>query len=77
MRAEVPEAQVILEQLSEYDRILAGFKVHSATDVPMKGGQGAVSAPAAVPNPGEMTSMLSVTGLMKDKGARAPGCHAL
>ncbi len=55
MLAEVPEALIILEQLSDYDRILAGFKVHNATDVPMKGGQGALSAPAAVPNPGETT----------------------
>ena len=55
MLAEVPEAQIILEQLSDYDRILAGFQVHNAPDVPMKGGQGALSAPAAVPKTGETT----------------------
>ena len=67
-----------MEQLINYDQILKGFKMHTAQDVPMKGWQAAtVSSLAAVPNPGETTSMLSVTGVMKKKSARGLGCEAV
>ena len=67
-----------MEQLINYDQILRGCKMHTAQDVPMKGGQAARgSSLIAVPSPGETTLMHSVTGVINKKSAGGLGCYVV
>ncbi|CAK0785549.1 hypothetical protein CVIRNUC_008759 [Coccomyxa viridis] len=70
---EVPEAQMVVEQLVNYDQILEGFKVHTAQDVPMRGWQaaGALSL-AAVPSPDHLPQPPAQAGVLTAERAVRP-----